>query len=332
MTKTDVIREYVIENEAYTVPSRTLAKQLLNAHPKVFGEYNDVNIDKVRNLVRFTRYSLGDRKNKEDKLFAERFHGFTEPEFNDYRPYVISEEITVLGILNDIHFPFQNKKNLEAAINHLKESGVNGILLNGDIIDCYKGSSFLKDPRQRNLLQEFDILREFIDHLNVIFDCPIIYKLGNHEERIENMVLSQVPELVHFLTFEDCLRDRGDFDFNDYKLTLIKDKRIIKFTKNLNLLHGHEYRTGMFNPVGIARWLYMKARTNAACGHGHKVDSFAARNLNAHTIGTWSIGCLCDMTPKYMPLNDWQSGFAIVRRDGDNFKFSNFIIEDGRVM
>jgi hypothetical protein len=135
------------------------------------------------------------------------------------------------------------------------------------------------------------------------------------------------------VTFENCLSDGGKFDLNEYKLTVIKDKRIIKFTSHLSIIHGHEYLGGMFNPVGIARWLYMKARGNAACGHAHKKDSFAARNIQQHTIETNSIGCLCDMMPKYMPLNDWQAGFAYVRRLENNFyKFSNLLIENGRVL
>ena len=187
----------------------------------------------------------------------------------------------------------------------------------------------------RDLVSEFDVLREFIDSLNLQFNCPIFYKLGNHEERIEMSVLRSVPELVHFVTFENCLADGGNFNFDEYKLTIIKDKRIVKFTEYLSILHGHEYRTGMFNPVGIARWLYMKARENAACGHGHKKDSFAARNIKQQTIETNSFGCLCEMNPKYMPLNDWQAGFGFIRKIDDDlggFKLSNLLIENGRVL
>ncbi|PNX49152.1 MAG: hypothetical protein BV456_09190, partial [Thermoplasmata archaeon M8B2D] len=207
-----------------------------------------------------------------------------------------------------------------------------GILLNGDIIDCYKSSSFLKDPRKRNMPEEFDMLRNFIDRLNYEFNCPIYYKLGNHEERIENLVMKQVPELVHFITFENCLADNGKFNFEDYKLTIIRNKRIAKFTDKLSILHGHEYRTGMFNPVGVARWLFTKARENAACGHAHKKDSFAARSLNNKIIETHSIGCLCQLHPEYMPLNDWQAGFAYVKRTEHGYKFANMLIIDGEVM
>jgi len=333
MKKCDYIRNFIIENDCYVMPSRTLAKAILVSSPKLFGEYNDKNIELLRTIIRRIRYSKGDKQiYKLDKLFAEKFHGYLEPDINDYSPFIIPDSVTKLGIMNDIHIPFHDMNNLNAAINYLKTKNIDGLLLNGDIIDCYKSSVFLKDPRMRDMIDEFNMLREFIDNLSAEFNCPIYYKLGNHEERIENSVMRSIPELVHFVTFENCLSDAGRFDFNDYNLTIIKDKRIIKFTDNLSILHGHEYRAGMSNPVGVARWLFMKARENAACGHAHKKDSFAARNIKQHTIETNAVGCLCDMMPKYMPLNDWQAGFAYIRRDGDYFKFSNLLIENGRVL
>lgn len=338
MTKSDFIRNYIIENNCYTKPSRTLSKEILYNNPKLFGEYNDNNIELVRSVLRRIRYSHDNLNKKNngnvasDKLFAEKFHGYLEPDINDYSPFIIPKEVSKLGILNDIHIPFYNKPNLTAAIEYFKRKEISGILLNGDIIDCYQSSVFLRDPRMRNLSDEFNMLREFIDNLNSEFNCPIFYKLGNHEERIENSVIRSIPELVHFVTFENCLSDSGNFNFDEYKLTIIKDKRIVKFTENLSIIHGHEYRTGIFNPVGVARWLFTKAKSNAACGHAHRKSTYSERTIKQHTIEANSIGCLCDMTPKYMPLNNWDAGFAYVRRDGDYFKFSNILIENGRVL
>lgn len=331
--KTKFIKQFVIDNDLWQTPSRTLAKMVLAANPKIFGEYNDENIDSARSLIRYLRHTFGTNKSELNQLFADKFAGFMEPDQSEYTPFVIPETVTKLGIICDVHFPFQHKQNLESALQFLETKEIDGLLLNGDIIDCYKGSSFLQDPRQRNLFDEMNILREFIDTLNSRFNCPIFYKTGNHEERIELSVLRQVPELVHFITFENCLSDTGKFDFDEYKLTVIKDKRIVKFTSHLSILHGHEYRGGLGSPVGIARWLYLKARSNAATAHFHKKDSFSARTIEQHTIETHSIGCLSEMNPKYMPLNDWQSGFAFVRRiERDNYRFSNHLIENGKVL
>jgi hypothetical protein len=97
-------------------------------------DYNDKNIDSVRGLVRAIRHSMGSKTAADSKLFAEKFHDFLDPDIYEYEPFVIPETVTRLGILNDIHFPYQDKQNLSAAIDFLKKKEVNGILLNGDII------------------------------------------------------------------------------------------------------------------------------------------------------------------------------------------------------
>ena len=334
MTKSDYIRQYIIDNDLFTLPSRTLAKSVLSANPQMFGEYSEKNIDKVRAIVRTIRYSNGDKTEyKTNQLFAEKFHGYSEPDINDYSPFVIPDEVTRLGIINDVHIPFYHKKNLTAVLQYLKSKEINGLLLNGDILDCYMMSNFLRDPRMRPMEDEFNMLREFIDNLNSLFNCPIYYKLGNHEERIENSVLRKVPELVHFVTFENCLSEGGKFDLSEYKLTVIKDKRKVKFTNHHTILHGHEFGGFFSNPVGVARWLFMKAKTNASCGHSHRKSSYAERDLNDNTIETHSVGCLCDMNPKYRPINNWDAGFAYVRRtENNNFKFSNLLVQEGKVL
>ena len=61
--------------------------------------------------------------------------------------------------------------------------------MNGYNLKYYKTSYFLKEPRMRDMEDEFNMLREFIDNLNSELNCEIFYKLGNHEERIETSVL-----------------------------------------------------------------------------------------------------------------------------------------------
>ena len=49
-------------------------------------------------------------------------------------------------------------------------------------------------------------------------------------------------------------------------------------------------------------------------------------------MACWSTGCLCDLHPRYMPLNKWNHGFAIVDLDtAGGFSVRNFRIIDGKV-
>ena len=64
-------------------------------------------------------------------------------------------------VLSDIHIPYQDNKALELAINYGIENKVNAIYLNGDTIDMYQGSRFIKDRRLRDLAGELELTRQF---------------------------------------------------------------------------------------------------------------------------------------------------------------------------
>jgi hypothetical protein len=51
-------------------------------------------------------------------------------------------------------------------------------------------------------------------------------------------------------------------------------------------------------------------------------------------ITTWSLGCMCELHPPYMPLNKWNHGFAIVDLDdnGTDFEVRNKRILKGKVL
>ena len=108
----DTIREYIIDNDAFTVPSRTLAKRLLIEYPDIFGKYDDKSISRVRGQVRRLRGAAGEgRVNTKNKLFEEKFGGYLEPKLNDYEDFIIPDDVIKLAILNDIHIPYQNQAN-----------------------------------------------------------------------------------------------------------------------------------------------------------------------------------------------------------------------------
>jgi predicted phosphodiesterase len=327
--KRNFIRDFIIENDHYTTPSLTIAKIAVNKFPDIFGDNTPENVDKARTLVRNLRGSCNSKGWKPDSLLESRFHGFT-PTLNDFKPFIIPEEIKCLGVVGDIHIPYMDEKNVNAALDWLEEHKIDALLINGDLWDCYQLSSFTKDRRMRSTYQEIIFVREFLDMLSQRFK-KVYYKLGNHEERLENFVFKQAPEFIEFMSFEKALENNGEFSLKEYGIEIIKDKRPVMFTSNLTILHGHEFGKSFSNPVGAARWLYMKAKANAMCNHVHTSSEFSARTVAGKQIKTWSIGALCDMNPGYRPLNDWQAGFAMIKRDGEYFKVTNLTMENGRV-
>ena len=110
-----------------------------------------------------------------------------------YEYYDLPKWIKNLGIMSDIHIPYHSISALDEAIEYFIIKKIDSLLLNGDVLDCYMLSKFQPDPRKRNFGQEIESFKEFIKALNqALPGIPIYYKLGNHEERFEKIMITQV--------------------------------------------------------------------------------------------------------------------------------------------
>jgi len=185
----------------------------------------------------------------------------------------------------------------------------------------------MKDPRKRSVAHELQACNELLDVLSQ-FGAKIYYKLGNHDERYEHYLMHKAPELLGIpdFKFENLLKA------NDRGMEVIGEKRIIKANK-LNIIHGHEYPS-VFSPVNIARGLYMKGKVSAMQGHNHQTSEHTETDMNGEIVTTWSLGCLCELNPAYMPLNKWSHGFAIVDLSDNlkDFHVRNYRIYKGKVL
>jgi hypothetical protein len=112
----------------------------------------------------------------------------------------------------------------------------------------------------------------------------------------------------------------------------VGEKRIIK-AGNLNIAHGHEFPSGIASPVNVARGLYLRAKANAICGHFHKNSEHSETDINGHMTTTWSVGCLCDLHPLYMPINSWNQGVALITIDEEGkVDVQNRRIKNGKIL
>lgn len=229
-------------------------------------------------------------------------------------------------ILSDIHLPQHDVPAVEAAIAEAKRRGVVGVLLNGDILDCHEISTHDKDPSAPRYVDELRIGREFFAYMRAQFPkAEFVYKLGNHEERLGKYIIQRAPALegIEGVDLPSCLNAR------DHGVSIIRDKRLIRLGK-LNVLHGHEYQGG--GGVNPARWLFLRARSVALCGHFHRTSEHHAKDISDKYQAAWSAGCLCDLKPLYAPHNEWNHGFcfAEVANDGD-FSVQNIRVMEGKI-
>jgi predicted phosphodiesterase len=247
---------------------------------------------------------------------------------SNYQPYKLPINHNNILLIGDIHVPYHNIPALTLALKYGLENEVNTILLNGDIIDFYAISRFEKDPRKRNFGHEVLMTRQFLTTLRQLFpNAAIYYKCGNHDVRYDHYIMRNAPDLLGMneFSFESLMK------LDELNITFIPDKQIIR-AGNLTILHGHELGTSVFSPVNIARGLFLRAKDNALCGHHHQASEHSEPNINGKLTTCWSVACLCELHPDYMPINKHHHGFAHVKvMDTGEFEVSNYRIVNGKI-
>lgn len=313
------------------LPARTLARMLHRDHPALFA-----TPERARSDVRFV-FGINGERNRQ-RTASKQLH--REPrkagEWDgvpsgqreiDWRTFDIEGAVRCL-VLSDIHIPFHDRDAVILALKHGKKMKCNVILLNGDIMDCYRLSRWETDPRKFPFHREVSDAIAFFETLRENFPkAKIVWKLGNHEERFdasmkrEHAVLLDIPEFdLPKLVHADKLG-----------IEMVSDMRPIKVGK-LTVLHGHEYKFSISNPVNPARGLYLRAKVSTMCGHFHQTSQHSESDLDGKVVSAWSTGCLCDLHPRYMPLNKWNIGFSEITTDSSgHFEVGNHRIIDGRI-
>jgi predicted phosphodiesterase len=328
--KSDVAREYVTKFPKTS--KAALARMLLRDHPTLWN-----SIEHARGAVNTVTGTNGGRhrlKTAHKELFRPGTEGNGMPElpegitsFRDWAPVPIKGETRTL-ILADLHIPYHVKSCVELAIQYGKDRNPTHIIINGDGSDFFSVSFWEKDPRKRNLKNEIDMVRQFLDFLRVTFpEAEIIFKVGNHEERWERYLAVKAPELLGVEDFEL----QKIFRLRKNRIKLIEDMRPIKLGQ-LYIVHGHEFKWGITNPVNPARGFYLRAQEHCLGSHLHRTSSHSETSLSGEVTSTWSTGCLCDLHPDYSPINKWNHGFAYVETDTKGlFNVDNRKIIDGAI-
>lgn len=245
-------------------------------------------------------------------------------------PFVIDHTLyKKLGIMSDIHVPYHSVEACNVAIEYFKKVRIDSLLINGDAIDFHRLSSFVQEPEAVDLIDELDSLKEFLKALKIALPrVKIFYKIGNHENRLSRYLKIKAPEMFGLPFFE-----YGEFlGLNSLGITLIEDNQIA-FHGKLAILHGHEIKLGA-GAVNPARSLYLKFKDSAVVGHLHRTSQHTEKTGTGKIISTWSLGCMCELSPKYAVFTAWNHGMAVneIIDEHGGYEFSNHKIVKGRVV
>lgn len=345
MSARQILNKWLTENDANGITTgiglERTAKLFIKMHPELNLTYKTARgyVAGVRSgrIKHFDRSLEGaERAILGESAIAEA--DFSDPlhipvefpgSWSEINEPVVIQGVTKLGVCNDIHLPYHDKFAVQACFAEFKKRKVDGIYLNGDIMDLEDVSRFEKMPDGRYLRDEIEVGRSFVKSLRKLFpDIPIYWKDGNHEKRLESFVASKAPELVKLFGMDIPTQ----LELEEHGIIHVPEHKVAKFGK-LWIAHGHELglKSGTVN---IARQVRMRVGVNVMFGHWHKNQQDSSRNLADEVHSAWAIGCLAYLKPRYTGvLNQWTQGGATVdlHEDG-SFTVNQFQIADGVVM
>lgn len=306
-------------------PARTLARRLVAESNKAITiDQAYMRIRRVlgvhgkKNRVKAAETSLYRQPRQAGEAYAMPA-SVAEP----WTPYRL-EVVGRVGIMSDVHVPYHSELAVSAAVAYLERQDLAGLLLNGDIADFYAISRYQKDPKQRDFKAELTAVREFLGWLRSRFpDIPIVYKMGNHEERWTHWIWQHAAEISD----DPRMSLSAWLELDRHGIDIVDDQRIVMLGK-LPVLHGHELPRGMAAPVNPARGVFMRTLSTGLIGHQHRSSNHAESDLFHRETACWSTGCLCDLTPEYSRINRWNWGFAVATVHKDK----TFDVQNLRVM
>jgi hypothetical protein len=140
--KKDLVKHYLLKYPDY--PKRTLAKLIVEENPDIG------TINSVRNLILLSTGSMGEtHKNKAimhtKSTIQEGLEKLKVVSHNKEMQNVHLGQGRYL-VLSDVHIPYHDEDALTTALEWGLNNDVDTIILNGDIMDCYPVSSFVKGP------------------------------------------------------------------------------------------------------------------------------------------------------------------------------------------
>lgn len=326
MTKGEIVKAAL--KQFPTASTRALARIIYDDNKELF------TLEKARNLIMYYRGAKGKRLNKSlaDKSFVRKKTNDDPFEFIP-KSYAMRRDtwhlptsIKNVAVWGDLHIPYHETDAVKAAIKLAKEDKVDAIFLNGDVMDFFGLSFHEKNPKNRpRISEELESARQFLKGLRKHFpNIPIYWVDGNHEYRLERYLAVKAPELLDTCEFQVA----GLLRLPEYGITYLGFRTKCYFGKLL-VEHGDRLRgTGGVNPARTAR---LKYKRSVLVNHFHKLSVDSGKQYDGDVMTCWSNGCLCELEPEYMEVNEHVHGVCHVQMNGDNYRVRQYQIIDGKV-
>ncbi len=221
------------------------------------------------------------------------------------------------AILNDIHFPFEDKQRYQLALKILKTIKLNHIYLNGDIGEFQGVSNWPTHPSDRSLtmFQELTYMNKKFDELQELFPgVPVTLIEGNHCYRFFRYIRDVAPAMWGLIDCPSLLKfpERQSWKFVPYGPT-----QLVKCgASNLYLRHEPLGRGGSH-----AKQTAESSAVDLAYGHTHTWQTHSHKKFGPRPFVTraYSLGWLGDKSKNVFDYrgskDSWVEGFTIVECD-----------------
>lgn len=232
-------------------------------------------------------------------------------------------------VFNDVQIPFEDGAAVNQVLNVIARVRPDTVIINGDLIDCYRESKFLIDPFKAELAIE-ETHKRVRQLLAVLQDIPTKFWLGgNHEDRWRKTLWQPNKGPVIESLLREHRRVVGEFPMGDH----VESFRLLYGVKDYGFIYypyGHRLYLAEGNLIVThGRYVsrhsgYSAKRTwewigkSVIVGHSHRMGSYLV-SQDGRENGAWENGCLCLLEPEYDDTPNWQQGFSIVRIDGPEF-------------
>lgn len=206
------------------------------------------------------------------------------------------------AIINDVQIPWQDKRVLTLACDFIKDLKPHGIILNGDILDCYAISDYNKDPDR---IKSWGIKREITEAGQLMAQFKDVKERwwlgGNHEDRWRRVQWQFPAFRGMFQDFPAALHlEEHGFKWKPYGGIVSLGKLLVTHG---SLVSKHSAQT--------ARSHYDKYGNSILVGHTHRLGVYYRTNSRG-MHAAYENGCLCRLNPEYVQAPDWQQGLSIV--------------------
>lgn len=218
----------------------------------------------------------------------------------------MSDEIKTYAVINDLQIPYEDKQVVYGlVVPFIRELRPYGIILNGDIVDCYSISDFDKS-KNADLEEEIEGAEKLMKALP---DAKVKEWIGgNHEDRARRVAWRNLPMKGLIKSFPEAfhIEDNG-YGWREYGDHYNLGKLIVT--------HGFMVSA---DSGSSAKRHFTRLGNSVMIGHTHRLGVFYKTNWRG-MHGAWENGCLCQLHAEYVQNPDWQQGFSIVQVFPDGF-------------